>query len=319
MNKKISPKLVALIFAILVICFAIGFYVFAWTEPLQDPPLDNVFAPLNVSSNAQIKVGGLILNTGGSPNGLAVDQGKVGIGTVIPSTELHVVGNVRITGLNSCDTIDTDAGGNLVCGTDETGAGGGVTGSGTADIIAKWSSATGLTDSIIRDDGTGVIVNGNFIVGGNVQMFGGLSLGSGVIDDLHVNNDLNVDGSITAGGNAVITGSGTSGKIAKWSGASLVDSVITESSSRILLSGGLTVGDDLSVANQITGGQIDVIGDLCSSSYGVCLSDAVTGSGISTTVTVVKDVEYVSGPIPFITSYCTMTFDDGLLIGTNCP
>ena len=33
MKKQISPKIVSLIFAILVICFAIAFYVVAWEEP----------------------------------------------------------------------------------------------------------------------------------------------------------------------------------------------------------------------------------------------------------------------------------------------
>jgi len=112
MNKKISPKLIAftqlnsvkgnltgLIFAILVICFAVGFYVFAWTEPTADPPVENVFAPLNVSSNAQIKIGGLILNTGGFPVGLAVDQGSVGIGTTTPAAgyKLDVEGGIQAT------------------------------------------------------------------------------------------------------------------------------------------------------------------------------------------------------------------------------
>jgi len=68
------------------------------------------------------------IHVGGSSDpgtdNLIVD-GNVGIGTAIPSQKLHVAGNVRITGLVNCNTIDTDGSGNLVCGTDEAGAGGG--------------------------------------------------------------------------------------------------------------------------------------------------------------------------------------------------
>ena len=46
-------------------------------------------------------------------------NGNVGIGTASPLTKLHVVGDARITGLTNCNTIDTDADGNLECGTDE--------------------------------------------------------------------------------------------------------------------------------------------------------------------------------------------------------
>ncbi len=40
--------------------------------------------------------------------------------------DLNVSGNARITGLTNCDTLDTDASGNLVCGTDASGGGTGV-------------------------------------------------------------------------------------------------------------------------------------------------------------------------------------------------
>jgi len=45
MLKSISSKSISLIFGILVLVFAIGFYVFAWKEPTQPPPLGNISIP----------------------------------------------------------------------------------------------------------------------------------------------------------------------------------------------------------------------------------------------------------------------------------
>lgn len=71
MKKEISSKLVALTFGVLVLCFAIGFYIFAWTGPGENPPGGNVDAPINVGSTAQTKSGPL---TTGCPS----DMVKVG-------------------------------------------------------------------------------------------------------------------------------------------------------------------------------------------------------------------------------------------------
>lgn len=64
--------------------------VFSFTEPSQSPPNGNVSAPLNVGSTGQSKEGGIIFNTGGAANGLLVDKGLVGIGTLTPAFKLHV-------------------------------------------------------------------------------------------------------------------------------------------------------------------------------------------------------------------------------------
>ncbi|MEE9525512.1 MAG: hypothetical protein V3V78_02795 [Candidatus Woesearchaeota archaeon] len=49
-------------------------------------------------------------------------NGNVGIGTLFPSVDLHVVDTVRVSGLVSCDTIDTDMWGVLSCGSDDYAA-----------------------------------------------------------------------------------------------------------------------------------------------------------------------------------------------------
>lgn len=63
MNKLISPKTTALVFGVLVLVFAVGFYIFAWTEPSQAPPAGNVETPLNVGPQAQTKQGNLTIQT----------------------------------------------------------------------------------------------------------------------------------------------------------------------------------------------------------------------------------------------------------------
>ena len=57
---------------------------------------------------------------------------------------------IRITGLNSCDTIDTDSNGYLSCGIDSSGAGGsGTIGTSTVPVagnLAYWTSGSALSD-----------------------------------------------------------------------------------------------------------------------------------------------------------------------------
>jgi len=61
MNKLASPKIVALAFGVLVVSFAVGFYVFAWQEPTEAPPEGNVPTPLNVGLDHQTKEGDLTI------------------------------------------------------------------------------------------------------------------------------------------------------------------------------------------------------------------------------------------------------------------
>lgn len=111
-------KTYPIIFQILVIvvigAVALVSNVFAqWIPPVGPPPGDNAVSPLNVSSLAQSKISGLLLNTGGAPYGLIVPSGKVGIGTADPQATLDVKGSIKISPTSSARA------GRMVCWTDQ--------------------------------------------------------------------------------------------------------------------------------------------------------------------------------------------------------
>lgn len=85
---------------------------------------------------------------------IVASDNNVGIGNTAPTQKLDVAGNLRVRSLASCNTIDTDASGNLACGTDETSSG--IGGSGTSNYLAKFSGATTISNSLVYDNGTNV-------------------------------------------------------------------------------------------------------------------------------------------------------------------
>jgi hypothetical protein len=89
-------------------------------------------------------------------------NGYVGIATITPTEQLHVSGNVRVTGAYYDSSNSAGSSGQVLS---STGSGtdwvslseiSGVDGTGTANYVAKWSDADTITNSIIRDDGTTV-------------------------------------------------------------------------------------------------------------------------------------------------------------------
>jgi hypothetical protein len=149
----------------------------AWTGPSSAPPNGNVAAPINVGSTAQVKNGGL------SVNQLAVFgngtlTGNFGIKTTNPAYPLDVNGGSRITGslllsgasryLNFGTIVGSGGYGirdnagvmqfrNSSGAWSNIGSGtSGVTGSGTANRLPKFTSTTALGNSQIFDNGTNV-------------------------------------------------------------------------------------------------------------------------------------------------------------------
>jgi len=265
--KKINFGAISVIISVLVICFTVSSYIFAWTEPTLPPPQGNVAAPINVSATSQSKLGnfgiggqtgqaiywfyndfGTLKFNSTNPTGTRMvigQDGNVGIGTTGPNQKLQVVGgqfgvfngtadrgltiNPGLTAgivdiysdylggseaklhLSSYSDragaggVTIQSGGNVGIGTTSPGykldvngalrlqpgsaptsangviyydsgtnkfrcyqngawtdcigaggGGGGVTGSGTASYIPKWTTGTTLGNSLIYDNGTKV-------------------------------------------------------------------------------------------------------------------------------------------------------------------
>ena len=93
-------KSIALGLGVMVLAFSVGYFVLAFTEPSESPPLCTTCAvPLHTGSVQQTKTGSLILNTIGNTTGLAVNQ-RVLIGSTAMSPQyiLDVAGAMRLQG-----------------------------------------------------------------------------------------------------------------------------------------------------------------------------------------------------------------------------
>jgi len=183
--SKTKNQLLPLILSVLILSLLTAYWIFAWDEPDSSPPLGNVDTPINIGSTAQTKTGdltlsGLYLNAVGSEGNISNLNSVIGYDDLFlkgDSSEASIVyiagsqissyaggaermkidstGDVYISGLVSCDTIDTDASGKMVCGTDEAGAGG-IEGGGTLNYLSKFTDTGTIGNSQVFDDGTGV-------------------------------------------------------------------------------------------------------------------------------------------------------------------
>lgn len=103
MNKEQLSHYVRLTIFISVLFFGMNYLNAAWSDPTGAPPSNNTEVPINVGSTGQTKTGNLwIQGVNGSgvsyANGLIVENGYVGLGSVNPQSRLHVLGTIRTEG-----------------------------------------------------------------------------------------------------------------------------------------------------------------------------------------------------------------------------
>ena len=85
---------------------------------------------------------------------------RVGVGTASPQYKLHVSGDARITGALYDSANSAGTNGQVLTstatGTAWSSTGAGITGSGTAGKLPKWSSTTALADSVITESSSNI-------------------------------------------------------------------------------------------------------------------------------------------------------------------
>ncbi len=204
---------------------------------------DDLLIGGSATNSALIRFGGTantdsFFNTGGN----------LGIGTTAPGSKLDVQGGIRLGDDNDPDNIlNTTAtatapsgylywGNRQICDTTGNcaGTGGGLTGSGTQNYIAKFSSSGSVGDSSIFD-------NGNIGIGTTTPNY-----------LLEVAGTTNITGDATLGSTLAVSGLATFSSGIAVNGDTITDFVGTG----LQISGGVistTLGTDIDLASEVTG------------------------------------------------------------------
>jgi hypothetical protein len=143
-------KTTALYLGVFIMSLLVGYLAFAWTEPGDLPPADNVDAPLNIGTDDQAKSGSLGVNAVGRDVGFVVDDGGsatkgfVGIGTWTPGYKLDVAGQANAAELCIAGVCQSSwpSGGDLPAG--------------SSGQTLRHDGTSWVANSVIYNDGTNV-------------------------------------------------------------------------------------------------------------------------------------------------------------------
>lgn len=156
------------------------------------------------STNAGTGDSFLIEDQASDPTPMVVSSdGNVGIGTTTPSVKAHIVGGIRVTGLDCSGNanggaLTADSSGVFSCTDDDSGgAGGGWTDGGASITTTTTTDTVGI--------GTTTVADGILQIGGdNVAIgIGGTNTTATAAGELYVKGDLEVDGTITGDGSGI--------------------------------------------------------------------------------------------------------------------
>lgn len=123
MNKTILIKSNHILFGVLIVCFFLGSYLFAWQEPSQEAPEGNVSTPLNTGSLPQSKSGRISAtefydsndpNYYLNPSGESKVLGNLMVGNTILKSDGSVSTNInadKLDDLNAADILAQSGGG----------------------------------------------------------------------------------------------------------------------------------------------------------------------------------------------------------------
>ena len=175
-RSRTTIKYLSIIIIVIGSIFLANGLILAWTPPSASPPDDNVSSPLNVGGTSQHK------------------SGALGVGGAF-----RAYSSIKFDNYDGCSALETDADGDLVCGTDG--------GASCSDCDSRFVNVSGdtMTGNLTMPISGTISSPGRMHISGGELLYllntSGVVIGKewGGNGNLSVQGNLNVGGSATAG------------------------------------------------------------------------------------------------------------------------